>query len=191
VVNPSVPAQTLPEFIAYAKANPGKINYASVGSGAATNVAGELFKQMAGINLVNVPYRSNYLPDLLAGQVQASFTPILQSVGYIKSGKLRALAVTGARSDSLPGVPAAAEFVPGYEAYVWDAVGAPARTPAEIIELLNREINAVLSDSAMKAQFASLGAEPMLMTPAEFGKYIAAETEKWAKVVKIARIKVD
>jgi tripartite-type tricarboxylate transporter receptor subunit TctC len=191
VVNPSVPAQTLPEFIAYAKANPGKINYASVGSGAATNVAGELFKQMAGINLVNVPYRSNYLPDLLAGQVQASFTPILQSVGYIKSGKLRALAVTGARSDSLPGVPAAAEFVPGYEAYVWDALGAPARTPAEIIELLNREINAVLSDSAMKAQFASLGAEPMLMTPAEFGKYIAAETEKWAKVVKIARIKVD
>jgi tripartite-type tricarboxylate transporter receptor subunit TctC len=191
VVNPSVPAQTLPEFIAYAKANPGKINYASVGSGAATNVAGELFKQMAGINLVNVPYRSNYLPDLLAGQVQASFTPILQSVGYIKSGKLRALAVTSARSDSLPGVPAAAEFVPGYEAYVWDALGAPARTPAEIIELLNREINAVLSDSAMKAQFASLGAEPMLMTPAEFGKYIAAETEKWAKVVKIARIKVD
>jgi tripartite-type tricarboxylate transporter receptor subunit TctC len=191
VVNPSVPAQTLPEFIAYAKANPGKINYASVGSGAATNVAGELFKQMAGINLVNVPYRSNYLPDLLAGQVQASFTPILQSVGYIKSGKLRALAVTGARSDSLPGVPAAAEYVPGYEAYVWDAVGAPAKTPAEIIEVLNREINAVLSDPALKAQFASLGAEPMLMTPAEFGKYIAAETEKWGKVVKIARIKVD
>ena len=191
VVNPSVPAQTLPEFIAYAKANPGKINYASVGSGAATNVAGELFKQMAGINLVNVPYRSNYLPDLLAGQVQASFTPILQSVGYIKSGKLRALAVTGARSDSLPGVPAAAEYVPGYEAYVWDAVGAPAKTPAEIIEVLNREINAVLSDPALKAQFASLGAVPMLMTPAEFGKYIAAETEKWGKVVKIARIKVD
>ena len=191
VVNPSVPAQTLPEFIAYAKANPGKINYASVGSGAATNVVGELFKQMAGINLVNVPYRSNYLPDLLAGQVQASFTPILQSVGYIKSGKLRALAVTGARSESLPGVPAAAEFVPGYEAYVWDAVGAPARTPAEIIEVLNREINAVLSDPALKAQFASLGAVPMLMTPAEFGKYIAAETEKWGKVVKIARIKVD
>jgi tripartite-type tricarboxylate transporter receptor subunit TctC len=191
VVNPSVPAQTLPEFIAYAKANPGKINYASVGSGAATNVAGELFKQMAGINLVNVPYRSNYLPDLLAGQVQASFTPILQSVGYIKSGKLRALAVTGARSDSLPGVPAAAEYVPGYEAYVWDAVGAPAKTPAEIIEVLNREINAVLSDPALKAQFASLGAEPMLMTPAEFRKYIAAETEKWGKVVKIARIKVD
>jgi tripartite-type tricarboxylate transporter receptor subunit TctC len=191
-VNPSVPAQTLPEFIAYAKANPGKINYASVGSGAATNVAGELFKEMAGVNLVNVPYRSNYLPDLLSGQVQASFTPILQSVGYIRSGTLRALAVTGAaRSDSLPGVPTAAEFVPGYEAYVWDAVGAPAKTPVEIIEELNKEINAVLSDPTIKARFADLGAEPMLMTPAEFGKYIAAETEKWGKVVKTARIKVD
>ncbi len=192
VVNSSVPAQTLPEFIAYAKANPGKINYASVGSGAATNVAGELFKAMAGVNLVNVPYRSNYLPDLLSGQVQASFTPILQSVGYINSGKLRALAVTGAtRSDSLPGVPAAAEFVPGYEAYVWDAVGAPAKTPVEIIEALNKEINAVLSDPTIKARFASLGAEPMLMTPAEFGKYIAGEIEKWGKVIKTAHIRVD
>jgi tripartite-type tricarboxylate transporter receptor subunit TctC len=192
VVNPSVPAQTLPEFIGYAKANPGKINYASVGSGAATNVAGELFKQMAGINLVNVPYRSNYLPDLISGQVQASFTPILQSVGYIKAGKLRALAVTGAtRSQSLPGVPAANEFVPGYEAYVWDAVGAPAKTPAEIIAALNKEINAVLSEPEIKAKFASLGAEPMIMTPAEFGTYIASETQKWGKVVKSAHIKVD
>ena len=125
-----MPAKTLPEFIAYAKANPGKINYASVGSGAATNVAGELFKQMAGVNLVNVPYRSNYLPDLLSGQVQASFTPILQSIGYIRAGKLRALAVTGAkRSPSLPDVPTAAEFVPGYEAIVWDGMGAPENTP--------------------------------------------------------------
>src|SRR6266516_6212033 len=191
-VNPSVPAQTLPEFIAYAKANPGKINYASVGSGAATNVAGELFKEMAGVNLVNVPYRGSYLPDLLSGQVQASFTPILQSLSYINAGKLRALAVTGAtRSQSLPDVPAAAEFVPGYEAYVWDAVGAPAKTPAEIIEQLNKEINAVLADPAIKAQFAGLGAEPMLMTPAEFGTYIASEIEKWGKVVKTARIKVD
>ncbi len=141
VVHPSVPAQTLPEFIAYAKANPDKINYASVGSNA---------------------------------------------------GKLRALAVTGAtRSQSLPDVPAAAEFVPGYEAYVWDAVGAPAKTPAEIIEQLNKEINAVLADPAIKAQFAGLGAEPMLMTPAEFGTYIASEIEKWGKVVKTARIKVD
>ena len=192
VVHPSVPAQTLPEFVAYAKANPGKINYASVGSGAATNVAGELFKEMAGVNLVNVPYRGSYLPDLLSGQVQASFTPILQSLSYINAGKLRALAVTGAtRSQSLPDVPAAAEFVPGYEAYVWDAVGAPAKTPAEIIEQLNKEINAVLSDPAIKAQFAGLGAEPMLMTPAEFGTYIASEIEKWGKVVKTARIKVD
>jgi tripartite-type tricarboxylate transporter receptor subunit TctC len=192
VVHPSVPVQTLPEFLAYAKANPGKINYASVGSGAATNVAGELFKQMAGINLVNVPYRSSYLPDLIGGQVQAAFTPILQSAEYIRAGRLRALAVTGAtRSDSLPGVPAAAEFVPGYEAYVWDAVGAPAKTPPEIVEELNKAINAVLSDPAIKTQFANLGAEPMLMTPAEFGKYIVDETHKWGRVVKTARIKVD
>jgi len=191
-VNPSVPAQTLPEFIAYAKANPGKINYASVGSGAATNVAGELFKQMAGINLVNVPYRSNYMPDLISGQVQAAFTPILQSVEHIRAGTLRALAVTSAtRSESLPGIPAAAEFVPGYEASVWDALGAPANTPADIVEALNVQVNTVLSDPALKAQFAALGAEPMLMTPAEFGKYIAAETEKWGRVVKTARIKVD
>jgi tripartite-type tricarboxylate transporter receptor subunit TctC len=191
-VNPAVPAQTLPEFIAYAKANPGKINYASVGSGAATNVAGELFKAMAGVDLVNVPYRSSYLPDLLAGQVQASFTPIAQTISHIRAGKLRALAVTGAtRSDVLPDVPTAAEFVPGYDAYVWDAMGAPAKTPPEIIDKLNREINAVLADPAMKARLADLGAEPMLMTPAEFGKYIAAETEKWGKVVKFAHIKPE
>jgi len=191
VVHPSVPAQTLAEFIAYAKANPGKINYASVGSGAATNVAGELFKAMAGVKLVNVPYRGNYLPDLLSGQVQASFTPILQSLEYIRAGKLRALAVTAAtRSDSLPGVPAAGEFVPGYQAYVWDAVGAPAKTSVEIIDELNKEINAVLLDPTIKAQFASLGAEPMLMTPAELGTYITSEIEKWGKVVKTARIRV-
>ena len=192
VVNPSVPAQTLAEFLAYAKANPGKINYASVGSGAATNVAGELFKQMAGIDLVNVPYRSNYLPDLISGQVQASFTPILQSLEYIKAGRLRALAVTSAtRSDALPGVPAAAEFVPGYEASVWDAVGAPAATPSEIIEELNKAVNAVLGEATIKARFASLGAEPMLMTPAQFGKHIADETEKWGKVAKFAGIKAE
>ena len=192
VVHPSVPVQTLAEFIAYTKANPGKINYASVGSGAATNVAGELFKEMAGVKLVNVPYRGNYLPDLLSGQVQASFTPILQSLEYIKAGKLRALAVTGAtRWDSLPGVPTAAELVPGYEAYVWDAVGAPAKTPVEIIDELNKQINAVLLDPTIKAQFASLGAEPMLMTPAAFGTYITSEIEKWGRVVKTARIKAD
>ncbi len=192
VVNPSVPVKTLPEFIAYAKANPGKINYASVGSGAATNVAGELFKQMAGINIVNVPYRSNYMPDLISGQVQASFTPVLQSVGYIRAGKLRALAATGAtHSSALPGVPLASEFVPGYQVSVWDAVGAPANTPPEIIDKLNKAINAAMSDPAMKARYADLGAEPMIMTPAEFGKFMADETKKWGKVVRDANIKPD
>jgi tripartite-type tricarboxylate transporter receptor subunit TctC len=192
VVNPSVPANTLPEFIAYAKANPGKINYASVGSGAATNVAGELFKQMAGINIVNVPYRSSYLPDLISGQVQASFTPILQSIGYIRAGKLRALAVTGAkRSNALPDVPLASEFVPGYEVSVWDAVGAPAKTPPEIIDKLNKAINEAISDPAMTARYADLGAVPMIMTPPEFGKYMAEETKKWSKVVRDANIKSD
>jgi tripartite-type tricarboxylate transporter receptor subunit TctC len=192
VVHPSVPAQTLPEFIAYARANPGKINYASVGSGAATNVAGEFFKQLAGVDLVNVPYRGNYMPDLIGGQVQASFPPIAQSIEYIKAGRLRALALTGAtRSDLLPGVPAAAEVVPGYEAYVWNALGAPAKTPVEIIKRLSEEIDAVLSDPALKARFADLGAEPMPMRPAELGNYFVAETEKWGKVVKAAHIKVE
>ncbi len=191
-VNPSVPAQTLPEFIAYAKANPGKVNYASVGSGAATNVSGEMFKQLAGVNLVNVPYRSSYIPDLLAGQVQASFTPIAQSINFIRAGKLRALAVTGAtRSDVLPDVPAAVEFVPGYVAYVWDAVGAPAKTPPEIIGKLNAEINAVLADPAMKARLDDLGAEIMIMTPADLDKFVASETEKFGKVVKAAGIKPE
>jgi tripartite-type tricarboxylate transporter receptor subunit TctC len=191
-VNPSVPAQTLPEFIAYAKANPGKINYASVGSGAATNVAGELFKAMAGVDLTNVPYKSSYLPDLLSGQVQASFTPIAQTVNFIKAGKLRAIAVTGETpSEALPGVPTAAEVVPGYNAYVWDALGAPAKTPPEIIDKLNKAINAVLAEPAIKTRFTELGAEPMIMTPAEFGKYMADETEKWGKVVKFAHIKPD
>jgi tripartite-type tricarboxylate transporter receptor subunit TctC len=191
-VNPSLPVQTLPEFLAYAKANPGKINYASVGSGAATNVAGELFKAMAGVDLTNIPYKSSYLPDLLSGQVQASFTPIAQTINFIKAGKLRAIAVTGAtRSDVLPDVPAAAELVPGYDAYVWDAMGAPAKTPPEIIDKLNKEINAVLGDPAMKQKLLDLGAEPMLMTPAEFGKYMADETQKWGKVVKFAHIKPD
>jgi len=192
VVNPSVPANTLPEFIAYAKANPGKINYASVGSGAATNVAGELFNMMAGTKLVNVPYRSNYLPDLVGGQVQASFTPVLQSVGFIRGGQLRALAVTGsAPSPALPGVPAVSETVPGYVAYAWDAIGAPAKTPPDVIDALNKAINAALSDPAMKAKFVDLGAEPMIMTPAEFGKYMVDEAQKWSKVVKEANIKPD
>jgi tripartite-type tricarboxylate transporter receptor subunit TctC len=192
VVNPSLPVQTLPEFLAYAKANPGKINYASVGSGAATNVAGELFKAMAGIDWVNVPYRGNYLPDLIGGQVQASISPILQSIGYIRAGKLRALTVTGAtRSAALPDVPRAAEFVPGYEAYVWDAMGAPANTPPDVIDKLNKAINAAVSDPEMKARYADLGAEPMIMTPAEFGQYMVEETKKWGKVVRDANIKAE
>jgi tripartite-type tricarboxylate transporter receptor subunit TctC len=192
VVNPSVPAKTLPEFIAYAKANPGKINFASVGSGAATDVAGELFNSMAGVHLVNVPYRSNYLPDLLSGQVQASFTPILQSLNFIKAGKLRALAVTDAnRSKVLPDIPTIGEFLPGYMAVVWDGVGAPAKTPPDIIDKLNKAINAVLDDPTIKARFSELGSEPMVMTPAEFGKFVAAETEKWGKVIKAAGIKAQ
>jgi len=192
MVNPSVPAKTLAEFITYAKANPGKINYASAGSGSAANVAGELFKFMAGVDLVHVPYRGNYLPDLLGGQVQASFSPIPQSIEFIRAGKLRALAVTGVtRSDALADTPTIAALVPGYEAYVWDGIGAPTNTPADIIDKLNKEINAALADPAMKTRFADLGAEPMRMTPADFGKFIAAETEKWAKVIRAANIKAD
>jgi tripartite-type tricarboxylate transporter receptor subunit TctC len=191
-VNPSVPVQTLPEFVAYAKANPGKINYASVGSGAATNVAGELFKLMAGVNLVNIPYRSSYIPDLLSGQVQASFTPVLQVIPHIRAGKLKALAVTSVkRLDSLPGVPTVSEFVPGYEAIVWDGLGAPAHTPPDIIDKINKEVNAILTESETRARFADLGAEPMIMTPAEFGKFVTGEAQKWGKVVKSAGIKPE
>jgi tripartite-type tricarboxylate transporter receptor subunit TctC len=192
VVNPAVPAKTLAEFIAYAKANPGKINFASVGSGAATDVAGELFNMMAGVHLVNVPYRSNYLPDLLSGQVQASFTPVLQSIGYINAGKLRALAVTDAtRSKVLPDIPTVGEFLPGYQAVVWDGIGAPAKTSPDIIDKLNKAINAVLDDAAIKARFAALGSEPMVMSPADFGKFAASEAEKWGKVIKTAGIKAE
>jgi tripartite-type tricarboxylate transporter receptor subunit TctC len=191
-VNPSVPAQTLSEFIAYAKANPGKINYASVGSGAATNVAGELFKIMAGINLVNVPYRGNYLPDLISGQVQAAFSPIAQAIGFIRAGKLRPLAVTSAtRSAVLPDVPTASETVPGYEASVWDALAAPANTPTAIVDRLNNEVGAILGDPSFKSRLADLGADPMVMTPSEFKGFIAAEIEKWGKVVREAGIKPE
>lgn len=192
VINPSVPAQTLPEFIAYAKANPGKINYASVGSGAATNVAGELFNELAGIKLVNVPYRTSYIPDLLSGQVQAGFTPILQTLSLIKAGKLRALAVTGvAHSDVLPDAPTIAQYVPGYDVAVWDAVGAPAKTPPEIVDTLNKAINAALAEPKLRARFIDLGAEPMIMTPAELKTYMAAEVKKWGRVVKTAGIKPE
>ena len=192
VVNPSVPAKTLPEFIDYAKKNPGKINFASVGSGAATDVAGELFNMMAGVHMVNVPYRSSYLPDLLSGQVQSSFTPILQTISFIRAGKLRPLAVTNsARSKVLPDVPTVAEFVPGYKAIVWDGISAPAKTPPDIVNKLNTEINAVLRDPAMQKKFADLGSVAMVISPAEFGKFTADEAAKWGKVIKTVGIKAQ
>jgi tripartite-type tricarboxylate transporter receptor subunit TctC len=191
-VNPSVPAKTVPEFIAYAKANPGKINMASGGIGAIGHVAGALFNMMAGIDLVHVPYRGNPLPDLLGGQVQVYFTPIGSSIEYIRTGKLRALAVTSAtRSEALPDLPTVGEFLLGYEADAWNGMGAPKNTPTEIIDKLNKEINAVLVAPDVKARLADLGAVPMPMRPAEYGKLIADETEKWAKVIKFAGIKAD
>jgi tripartite-type tricarboxylate transporter receptor subunit TctC len=191
-INPSVPVKTVPEFIAYAKANPGKINMASGGNGSPQHVAGELFKMMTGVDLVHVPYRSNMLPDLMAGQVQVYFGPLPSSIGFIRSEKLRALAVTSAaRSQALPDIPAVAEFVPGYEANGWYGIGAPKDTPNQIIDLLNKAINAALADPAMKGKLTDLGAEPMPGKPADFGRFIAGETEKWSKVVKFASIKVD
>jgi tripartite-type tricarboxylate transporter receptor subunit TctC len=189
-VSLSVPAKTLPEFIAYAKANPGKVNFASGGIGTAPHLAGELFKQMAGVDLVHVPYTSSYMPDLLAGRVQVTFAPIATSIANVKAGKLRALAVTGAtRSDILPDVPTVGEFVKGYEASVWHGVGGPKGTAADIINKLNREIGAVIADPAVKTQLAGLGAEPMPMSPGEFGKFVTEEVKKWAKVVKLAGLK--
>jgi tripartite-type tricarboxylate transporter receptor subunit TctC len=192
VVNPSFPAKTVPEFIAYAKANPGRINMASVGNGTAPHIYGELFKIMAGVDLVHVPYRGNPLPDLIAGQVQAYFVAMPSSIGFIRAGKLRALAVTTAkRSQLLADIPAAGEFLPGYEASAWQGVGAPKNTPTEIIEMLNKQINAGLADAQMKASFADLGAVPMPMTPDAFGQFIADEAEKWTKVIKVANIRAD
>jgi tripartite-type tricarboxylate transporter receptor subunit TctC len=190
VVNPALPARTVPEFIAYAKANPGKINYASGGIGAGNHVAGELFKFMTGVDLVHVPYRSSFAADLIGGQVQVAFTPIPLSIAFIRDGKLRALAVTGAKpSDALPGIPTVSEFVPGYLADIWHGVGAPKNAPADIIDKLNKEIGVGLADPAMIAKFANVGAEPMPMTPGEFGQFIVAEIDKWAKVIKFAGIK--
>lgn len=192
VVNPSVPAKTLPEFIAYAKANPGKINYASGGLGSAPNLAGELFKIMTGVNLVHVPYRSSYVPDLLDGRMQAAFTAIPLSIRYIKDGKLRALGVTSTtRSNAMPDVPAIAEYAPGYVANIWHGIAAPKSTPPDIVDKLNKNINAVLAEPEIKTKFANLGAEPMPMTSAKFGKFIADETEKWAKVMRAANIKIN
>ena len=194
LVTNALPAKTVPEFIAYAKANPGKINFGSGGLGSVQHIAGELFKFMTGVNLVHVPYRGAalVLNDLLAGQVQLTFSPIPLSVGYVRADRLRALAVTGAeRSPALPDVPALAEFVPGYEASAVDGIVAPKDTPPAIIDLLNREIGAWLADPATRARLADLGSAPLALSSADFGKLIAADTEKWAKVIKFAGIKAE
>jgi tripartite-type tricarboxylate transporter receptor subunit TctC len=194
VVNPSFPAKSVPEFVAYAKANPGKINMASGGIGTANHVGGELFKMLAGVNLVHVPYRGSppALTDLLGGQVQVYFSPMPASIEYIKTGRLRALAVTTAeRSQALPDVPTVAEFVPSYEASSWYGIGAPAGTPAEIVDKLNKEINAGLADPKLNARLAELGGTAMVGSPADFGKFIADETEKWGKVIRAANIKPE
>src|ERR1700730_8652442 len=192
VVNPSVPARTVPEFIAYAKANSGKINMGSSGSGSVSHIFGELFKMMAGIQLLHVPYRGGYAPDLLAGQVQVVFGTISSCIQYVRSNMLRALAgTTATRSDALPDIPPLAEFLPDYEASQWYGVGVPKDTPAEVTEKLNKEINAVAADPNIKARLAGLGVEPMSMTSAAFGKFITDETEKWGKVIQAANIKAE
>ena len=194
VINPSFPAKTLPEFIAYAKANPGKINMASGGNGSPSHVAGELFKMMAGVDMIHVPYRgaAPAITDLLGGQVQVFFGPTASSIESIRNGKLRALAMTTTtRSEVLPDIPTVDDFVPGYEASVWVGVGAPRNTPAEIVARLNTEINAGLADPKVKARFADLGGSVLSGSPADFGKLIADETEKWSKVIKFANIRPE
>jgi tripartite-type tricarboxylate transporter receptor subunit TctC len=192
VVNPSVTAKTISELSAYAKANPGKLNFASQGAGTAPHLAFELFRMMTGVNIVHVPYRSSYLPDLLSGQVQLAFATVPPVLGYIRTGKLRALGVTSMkRMEALPDVPAIAESLPGYEGSGWTGIGAPKGTPAEIIDTLNKNINAIIADPAMKAHFVALGAEPETMTPSQFGALIANAAEKWARVIAFASIKVD
>jgi tripartite-type tricarboxylate transporter receptor subunit TctC len=193
-VNPSVPTKSVPEFIAYAKANPGRINMASAGVGSGLHIAGELFKMMAGIDMVHVPYRGGgpALTDLLSGQVQVMLVTTVSSIEYIRAGRLRALAVTTAtRSRALPDIPTVAEFVPGYEASYWAGIGAPKATPAAIVERLNKEINLGLADPKMKMRLGDLGGTALVGSPAEFGKLIADETEKWAEVIKFANIKPE
>jgi tripartite-type tricarboxylate transporter receptor subunit TctC len=193
-VNPAVPAQTVPQFIAYAKANPGRINMASGGNGTSPHVSGELFKMMAGIAMVHVPYRgvSQAITDLIGGQVQVMFDTTAASIGYIRAGQLRALAVTTAvRSRALPGIPTVAEFVPGYEASALNGIGAPRGTPAEIVERLNREINDGLADAGMQARFDDLGIVALTGAPTDFATLIAAETDKWARVVKFTGAKAE
>jgi len=194
VVHPSFPAKTVREFIAYNKANPAKITMASVGIGSTTHIFGELFKMMADVTMLNVPYRGQApaLADLLAGQVQIMFPLISSCIEYIRADKLRALAVTTAtRAEALPDIPTVGEFVPGYEASTWIGVGAPKATPAEIVEKLNKEINAALADHTIKARLADLGSTPLVGSAADFGKLIAEDTEKWGKVIRAANIKPE
>ena len=194
LVNPSVPAKTVPQFIAHARANAGRLTMASSGIGSPGHVAGELFKMMTGVNMVHVPYRGSgpALTDLLGGQVQVSFPSMASSIEYVRAGKLRAMAVaTATRSEALPDVPTVGEFVPGYEASGWYGIGAPRATPVDIVDKLNKEVNAALDDPKMKARLADLGGVPLPGSPAEFGKLIADETEKWAKVIKFAGIKLQ
>jgi tripartite-type tricarboxylate transporter receptor subunit TctC len=192
VVTPTLPPKTLPEFIAYAKANPGKINYASAGYGSAPNVNAELFKMMADVDLIHVPYSGSFVPDLLSGQVQVAFPPLPLAIANIRSGKLRALAVTSAtRSDALPGIPAVSEFVPGFEATIWHGVGAPKNTPAPIINKLNQEINAVLADRTVQERLANIGGAAIGGSPAELGKLITDEIKKWDNVIRVANIKPE
>jgi len=194
VVNSSIKAKTVPEFIAYAKANPGKINMASSGTGSPSHVSGELFKMMAGVDMVHVPYRGGApaLTDLLGGQVQAYFSPMSGSIEYIRAGRVRALAVsTATRSEALPNIPTVGEFVPGYEASGWLGISAPKATPAETVDQLNKAVNAGLVDPKIQAQLADLGTPALAGSPADFGKLIAVETEKWAKVIRAANIKPD
>jgi tripartite-type tricarboxylate transporter receptor subunit TctC len=193
-VNPSVPAKTLPEFIAYAERNPSKVNMASGGNGTAGHLSGELFKMMARVNMVHVPYRGEApaLTDLLGGRVQVMFGTVPASIEYVRAGKLRALAVTSARrSEVLPDLSTVGEFVPGYETSAWQGLGAPRNTPADIVEKLNKETNAGLADAKMKARLADLGGTPLVGSPADFGKIIAEEAEKWAGVVRVANIKPE
>ena len=194
VVNPSVPATTLPELIAYAKANPGKLNYGSAGQGTPQNIACELFKMMAGVNLVHVPYKGGApaVNDLLSGHLQVIFAPVAESIQQIKAGKLRALAVTtSARLDVFPDLPTVGDFVPGYEASGFGGIGVPRNTPAEIIDRLNKELNAGLADPKIKARIVELGGTVLGGTPAEFGTILSEAIEKWAKVIKFADIKVE
>ena len=194
VVHPDVPAKTVAEFIAYAKANPGKINMASSGSGTSVHMSGELFKMMTGVNMQHVPYRGSApaMQDLLTNRVQVMFDNLPGSMAHIKAGTLRALGVTaGKRAEALPDVPTIGETVPGYEAVIWYGIVAPKGTPPEVVDTLNTAVNEVLADPQLKARLAALGGEPMPMTPAQFGKLIADETEKWAKVVKFSGAKAD